>query len=749
MHIGASWQGYSALIQHLKVVRSLLTVFALPIFSQAVCAVQPDIPQLDWQPRSDWINVQSDVKPAAVGDGQSDDTMAIQSALDRGPNGKTIYLPPGTYRITQTLVFHGEGTGAAVIGHGRKTRLVWDGEEGGRMFWSDGIAYSRYVGLSWDGRGRAAVGFDHAADRRFETEVRHEHEAFRNFTGFGIRVGGHQKMASAEILYHNCLFENCGTALGFLTFNDYDNTIDGCEFRTCGIGVLSHKSNFYARNCHFEKSRQADFQVVAEHGCSIRRCTSIGSRRFIQAQTIAPLTIQDCRVAGWLDPDAAVYLQSGPVLMFDCVFTPASSNGIPVKVASAGQKIFLSNNRPEPLARLVLIPPSGQIYEIPPGLFHGEVMSASRHFLQETATVSGKVFDAMRDFGARGDGAKDDTLAIQAAINAARAEGNGAVAYLPTGRYRVQRTLLVEGTNYSVAGSGFNCGLVWRGVAGQPLITMAGVVNVALTGLAVGMPDLGEMNHGDDILVVAKGDQPCRVVLDELFAYGMYQKAPDKHGIHFMHLPSGSVVDAGHLQGNVRVADCSGAQLLFRTSYEGTVTIEGGSPRRDGLLGFLTRVSTASMPALRVCDNQSVVMSDFYNEQSDQIAVLSGLAGQANGRITIQSPKIHLNTASAVFDIHDYRGTVYLGQSQFYCAPKETKFQSTGTQSVQLQMVGNSWYNNRPVFDLAASAKLMLAGNVGIADSADAARALAGLSSALDDLRRLGELDQQLSRPTP
>ena len=66
-------------------------------------------------------------------------------------------------------------------------------------------------------------------------------------------MGHRQKVASAEILYHNCLFENCGTALAFLTFNDYDNTIDGCEFRDCGTGVLDNKGNFYARNCHFEQ----------------------------------------------------------------------------------------------------------------------------------------------------------------------------------------------------------------------------------------------------------------------------------------------------------------------------------------------------------------------------------------------------------------------------------------------------------------------------------------------------------------
>ena len=216
--------------------RSFVAAGCLPLLCALASAASPDIPQLAWQERSDWINVRTDVTPAAVGDGRADDTAAIQAALDQGGEGKTVYLPPGTYRITDTLALNGPAVGSLVIGHGRDTRLVWDGPEGGRMFWSNGIAYSRYVGLSWDGRGKAAVGFDHAAQQRFETEVRHEHEAFRNFTGFGIRIGHQQKVASAEILYRNCLFENCGTALAFLTFNDYDNTVDGCEFRNCGIG---------------------------------------------------------------------------------------------------------------------------------------------------------------------------------------------------------------------------------------------------------------------------------------------------------------------------------------------------------------------------------------------------------------------------------------------------------------------------------------------------------------------------------
>ncbi len=252
-------------------------VFVLVTFL-TTCAPPPRCrtsPALPWQERSDWINVKTDVAPPAVGDGVADDTAAIQAALDLGRQSRPSTCrraPTGSPRRSSSRDRRSAAWWSAMAAG---TRLVWDGPQGGRMFWSNGVAYSRYVGLSWDGRGKAAVGFDHAAQQRFETEVRHEHEAFRNFTEHGIRVGHQQKVASAEILYRNCLFENCGTALAFLTFNDYDNTIDGCEFRDCGTGVLDNKGNFYARNCHFEGSRRADFVVGSEHGSSIRRSTSI------------------------------------------------------------------------------------------------------------------------------------------------------------------------------------------------------------------------------------------------------------------------------------------------------------------------------------------------------------------------------------------------------------------------------------------------------------------------------------------
>ena len=61
-----------------------------------------------------------------------------------------------------------------------------------------------------------------------------------------------------------------------------------------------------------------------------------------------------------------------------------------------------------------------------------------RRFLCGTLWTSPQVFDAVRDFGATADNSTDDTATLQACIDAARAHGQGAIAYLPGGEYRIR-----------------------------------------------------------------------------------------------------------------------------------------------------------------------------------------------------------------------------------------------------------------------------------------------------------------------
>jgi hypothetical protein len=116
----------------------------------------PRIPALQWEQRSDWINVRADITPMAIGDGRADDTSAIQKALNGLRDGSVLYFPPGVYRITAPLILRNSTgsrwIGGLIVGSGRDTRWVWDGASGGTMLVLNGVAYSRFVGFELDGR---------------------------------------------------------------------------------------------------------------------------------------------------------------------------------------------------------------------------------------------------------------------------------------------------------------------------------------------------------------------------------------------------------------------------------------------------------------------------------------------------------------------------------------------------------------------------------------------------------------------
>ena len=739
--LGVHFQSESPLTPSRKQL-SNLTKYALPA---------PQLPDLKWEPRSDWINVKSDVTPKAVGDGLADDTAALQAAFDKlseAPGeANTVYLPPGAYRITRTLmVKHRDGI--SIIGCGRSTRIVWDGPSGkgddSRMFWSNGAPRSRYVGITWDGRGKACVGFDHDSKSYFETEIDHQHEAFLNFTGSGIRIGHDQRtpgaQATAETTYDNCLFVNCENGLTLMQFNDYDHTVAGCEFRDCGIGVNSTVgANFYLRDSHFENSKIMDIHVRVEHGVSVRRCTSTGSTLFLAAATIAPLTIQDCQVAGWTNPTGAVTLNSGPVVLFDCVFTDPPTRHPPI-VVSRGQHLILSNNKSPATDGMVKPGDSQNITEVPPGKRGSALHSPQQTFFQDTASVSGTVFDARRDFGARGDGKADDTTPIQAAIDAARKHGKGAIAYLPSGDYLVSKTIEMTGRDFSVGGSGTHSRLIWRGPADGVLMHVQDPNEVTISNLDIG--EAGTQKNAIDILQTSSGI-PSRIHYEKVWVFGMYQKRAAVKGLQCRNLPSGTVIVADHFTGNVELTDCARANLLFNSSYEGAIVVEGNEQPRDGLLGFMTRLATINICGLVVKDSQNIVMSDYYVEQADRMMEFQGNAGDPAGRVTIQMPKSHCYK-NPVIDIQNYHGLITLGPSMFYPGGIDPALiTQQGSNPCDFILLASEDYNVAPTFEFGPGAQYSLLENrgKGMGENKLAAGALEQVASALDDLRRLGSLD--------
>ncbi len=738
-------------------IGALSLVFMLLLFCRSAEAT-PRIPALKWEKRSDWVSVKSDISPAAVGDGRADDTVALQKGLDRMTHGSVLYLPPGTYRITKTLVNRHAArlSGLLLVGHGRDTRIIWDGKAGGRMLHDAGATHSRYVGFVLDGRGKASVGLYHQNEASFfETEVRHQHLAFLNFTTAGILAEGDP--ATAEVIIENSLFENCRRGIACLSFNDYDYTIDGCEFRQCGSAVECVHGNVYLRNCHFQGSSGADLILKPEHGSSVRRCSSVGSHSFISfANAVSPLTIQDCHVEGWTDPDGAISLSGAPVLLFDSVFTKPPGGRPPVKLHGLGGKLFISGNSFPTTAGLLQFGLPRKVYEIPTGRRSGAVVSASQHFLQEKVSVPSAIFDVKRDFGARGDGVSDDTTAIQRAIDAARMHGKGGMAYLPSGVYVVRKTLNITGGNYTVGGSGFRSGLLWKGGEGGTIISVHDPQNLVLENMAIGNHDTGlSMNNGIDILQSGSG-KGSAMTYDNVTVFGMYQNKPYLKGLWLKGLGKESTVLIRQMEGNIHLVDSAQATILLNNTYEGSLVVEGKDKRRGGFLGVLTHLSTSSDYALYVRDNHSLVASDFFIEQTEHGFLLEGKGDDPPGRITIQCAKMHLRPAAGgnpACDIREYAGAVFLGSPQFYVEPKRVLLRHQGGRPLDLFLFAGSFYQSELAVQKGESARVRLVGNNSVTGALLGSQVtdemggdtLQRLAEALDDLRLLGELDLRLN----
>ena len=144
----------------------------------------------------------------AVGDGQADDTAAIQAALNAAANGVSLLVPPLAFKVSSTLLM-GNGSGDAAStqwgvtlkGHSPapfpaecfagfpKTgtaRLVWAGAAGGTMVKVAGPLNSWGLSnLYLDGAGVAGVGIDVVSASNGECR----NLSLTGFTGAAIREG--------------------------------------------------------------------------------------------------------------------------------------------------------------------------------------------------------------------------------------------------------------------------------------------------------------------------------------------------------------------------------------------------------------------------------------------------------------------------------------------------------------------------------------------------------------------------------
>ena len=892
--------------------------WALVLVWSAWAHGQVQLPVLNWQPTPDWVNVKTDVQPAAKGDGGADDTAALQAALDRmhglGGPPKVVYLPPGTYRITDTLVMP-NSLGCMVIGHGADTRIVWDGrtehsvpvsatgaslellkknpnfpakpdeektlspaelevpdrgdrygerivaylrppatgkytfwvsgddqcevwlapgakpdgaklicsvpswtqprawdwhkeqqsapveltagqfyhveilhKEGGggghvavgwqlpdgtkalpipiadvyeqpkaeakngflyqfwndcppvlsRMLWSNGATSAVYRGIVWDGNGKARIGFHHYARDRFECKVRHEYEAFVNFTETGVLMGPQNPFATSESEFLNCIFADCAKGISIIDFNYYNEVADACVFLRCGTGIHTERyGEIYARNCRFEGSREADLVLGDSHKHSARRCMSAGSRAFIVGHHA---TVQDCRVLGWTGGDGAISITSAerPVVVFDCVFNDPPSDDAPIRFSDPASRVIVSNNRCDRAKTLV----SGteHVIQVPAGKLGGSLPADGPKVVVPPVGAP-KVFDAVRDFGV--DKARDATDAIQATIDAAREYGRGAVAYFPPiGRYPITKSINITGADYVIAGTGYYTQFQWAGEEGGVVLKVVDPQRITIRGIHV----IGHAVPEDMLGIRQTSTGKSSSISYENVSVPEGYRPGDKRavrGIEFVGLGKECSVHVRRINGSGAFINSTAANILARFWDGGPLIVENpaGAPR-TGFLGMLN----GNTGGLIVRDSLDFVAGDLYCEQGkDGMVRLSGKPGDAPGRVTIGAARLHLWKEAPFFvEIDNYAGRLCYAHADvtFDRSAERYLVKQQGEAPVDVVFMALNRFDFE--FRLGPAARRIFAANNGTDDIIPEG-GLAAIGAALDHFRLLGMKDVEFS----
>ncbi len=444
-------------------------------------------------PFASWANIKT---YGALGDGVADDSAAFQAALnDIGNPGRPLilYLPAGTYKITKTLVLSTRRN-VGIIGENPTNTIVrWAGALGGEMLGLNGVPYSRFGRITWDGAGKALAAIDQSwtggGNFGGSSYVEHADEIFQD-ASYGIR-GGSGGLQDGETAILRCRFLRMTKAgVSIENYNALDWYIWDSTFDSNYLGVTNiyGAGNFQVYSSLFKNSSRADVEISATSYFALRNNFSIGSKAFFVTSAIgnpaAPATFQKNTI---LDAQTTPiqFGNPGPVLMLDNVIRSASGQTGPVvSIAEAYTD--------QPTARLVAI---GNTYTVAsPYAVQGNLMNIDDTITTRAAvnpsipvmpaapaSYNRKVFEVP---------AGADTGTIQTAINSAVAVNQRAVVHLAPSTYNIGQTLIIP-ANADVQLVGDNASNVggtqlrWAGNGAGPVLRIVGPSRAILRDFSV------------------------------------------------------------------------------------------------------------------------------------------------------------------------------------------------------------------------------------------------------------------------
>ncbi|WP_222592827.1 glycoside hydrolase family 55 protein [Meiothermus hypogaeus] len=277
----------------------------------------------------------------AKGDGVSDDTAAIQRALDDLKTVKdnpwsVLYFPAGRYRITATLStqrnVHDDYLGAQIVGeHPENTLLVWDGPSGGTMMRWDAW-YDKLSRLTFDGQGRAANGLVRAGG--FATYGELSDLIFRDISGTCLNFGNGEVNGVAEQAVLRSRFYRCDIGLATQNYNSLDIYAWYNYFEDNTTAMFNAAGAFHVYENRFVRSKEADLRSGVNMVSSLVNNLSVGSKAFIRG-FLANVYLQGNRVYATTGTPLDLTNADPVVLVDNMVQAPAGQPAVRLPGANA------------------------------------------------------------------------------------------------------------------------------------------------------------------------------------------------------------------------------------------------------------------------------------------------------------------------------------------------------------------------------------------------------------------------------
>ena len=264
---------------------------------------------------------------------------------------------------TQVAFFNTEQYVSLIGQDPSNTTILWAGSSGGTMLYLNGVAYSRFDRLTFNGQGNVAVAVDQSkADgfsNYFDTGNEYTDDVFEN-VGTGLRCGNLDYGCAETSMLRDQFLSNTVAGVSMRNFNALDMFIWYSLFQNNAVGVTNSlgAGNFHIYNSIFQDSTVADMWYGNTGVFNVRNNYSIGSNYFwygggtssvnnvtLEGNTILDTTsLANAGIGGnpmYGDRGSVFQQDHGPLIFIDNVVRSLSDT---VGAAVSGNNIFSMGN---------------------------------------------------------------------------------------------------------------------------------------------------------------------------------------------------------------------------------------------------------------------------------------------------------------------------------------------------------------------------------------------------------------------